>query len=121
MVNIKDLKIKTFEGLSVKNYSRFPSREWGDEGGMQADVYLNGKYTGKVYNAGDGGMANFYREKDTNYDELKTACFKFLRRLDKNYRKSSLMPKKASECDEDDIALAVDLIACYYNGKARTI
>lgn len=121
MKNISDLKIKTFEGLSIKNYSRFPSREWGDEGGMQADVYLNGNYTGKIYNAGDGGDAFFYKGDKCDIEALKTACFKFLKRVDKSYFKYSFSPKKASDLRDDDICCAVDLIACYYTGKARVL
>ena len=57
MKNIKNLKIKTCEGFEVKNLQRFPSMEWGDEGGMSADIYYNGKHILSVFQAGDGGCA----------------------------------------------------------------
>lgn len=123
MKHIKDLKITTKEGLSIKNYKTFPSREWGDNGGMQADVYLNGVYVGQVYDAGDGGMGDFYGSDKDNWsvNEFKTACFNFLKRKDKNYFKHSFMPKQASACNEDDYVCMVDLIASFYTGKARVI
>lgn len=121
MLDIKDLKVKTFEGLAVKNYKTFPSREWGDNGGMQADMYLNDKKIGQIFDAGDGGMGTMSFENDADIKGFKTVCFKFLRRLDKDYRNSKLAPKKADELNEDDYVMAVDLIACYCTGKARVI
>jgi len=83
MKDIKDLKITTAEGLSVKNYKRFPSSEWGEEGGMQADLYLKGVHVGTVYDAGDGGESNFYGStKEYDVEALKTASFNFLSRKD---------------------------------------
>ena len=122
MKDIKDLKITTAEGLSVKNYKRFPSSEWGEEGGMQADLYLKGVHVGTVYDAGDGGESNFYGSaKEYDVEALKTASFNFLSRKDKDWNKYKFMPKQASAMRPEYYALVVDLIACYYNGKARTI
>ena len=118
---IKDLKITTKEGLSIKNYKPFPSHEWGDNGGMQADVYLNDAYIGQVYDDGEGGMGDMYFEKGADIDNFKTACFNFLKRKDKDYLKHKFMPKQASACNEDDYVFMVDLIASFYTGKARTI
>lgn len=121
MKDIKDLKIKTLEGLSVKNYKTFPSREWGNDGGMQADVYLNSTLVGTVYDAGDGGVGDFYPTSTANVDAFKEACFKFLKRKGKDYFKYSFSPKQASEMCEDDYVCVVDLIASFYTGKARKI
>ena len=121
MQNIKDLKVKTLEGLSVKNYKTFPSREWGDDGGMQADVYLNSVYVGQIYDAGDGGQGYMYFDNASLVMDFKTACFNFLRRKDKDYRECKLMPKQACDVNEDDYVMAVDLIASYYTGKSRVI
>lgn len=121
MLNIKDLKVTTKEGLSVKNYKTFPSHEWGEDGGMQADVYLNGVYVGQVYDAGDGGMGSMDFNSNANIKDFKNAVFNFLKRKDKNYFKYSFMPKQASDVNEDDYVCMVDLIAHYYNKKARVI
>ena len=57
MKQVKDLRITTKEGFSVKNLQRFPSMEYGEDGGLQADLYCNGDFLMTVFDAGDGGCA----------------------------------------------------------------
>lgn len=121
MIQINDFMIKTFEGLSVKNYKTFPSREWGDNGGMQADIYLHDKHVGQIYDAGDGGMANMTFADKSLVNDFKVACFKFLRRIDKEYRNNKYSAKRAKDVNDDDYAMTVDLMACFFTGKARVL
>lgn len=111
----KNLGFKTVEGLEVKNLETFPSREWGDEGGMKADIYLNGEKVGHFFNAGDGGMPDFYLENGVDRKEVYKAFLDFLKRKDPCYQEGSpykwLMEKSEPEkVDEDDIFAAVGLI-----------
>ena len=120
MKNIKNLKIKTTEGLEVKNLQRFPSMEWGDEGGLQAEVHLNGKLIGTLYQAGNGGCANFTYNNSDDYAELAKAIIIFLKRVDKNYgpnSKYNWLKNKATYRDigDDDIEAAVNNIEERYD------
>ena len=126
MKNIKDLKIKTLEGFSVKKLQRFPSMEWGEEGGLQADLFYNGKQVLQLYQAGDGGMANTYW---TEYgkeveQEVKEKALKFLQRVDKSYQMGSdyyqFAAKTPSEIDDDDFETLIILIEEQYE-KAKFV
>ena len=92
MKQVKDLKIKTQEGFEVKNLERFPSREFGENGGLAADLYLDNIYVGHLYQAGDGGMADFSWSGSTDkYSpiEVKEKVHSFLLRNDKDYGPNS--------------------------------
>lgn len=87
MKDIKRLGITTQEGFEVQNLQRFPSMEFGEEGGMQADVYFKGNHIMRVYQEGNGGCAVTYR---TDYYRehrftIERACLEFLQRVDENY------------------------------------
>lgn len=108
MKNIKNLGITTQEGFSVKNLQRFPSMEWGDEGGLQAELYYNGKEVMTVYQEGNGGCAITYL---TDYGrsiekELKEQGLRFLKRVDFCYGENTeyewLKKKTAKNFDDDD-------------------
>lgn len=111
MKSIKDLKIKTKEGLEVKNLQRFPSMEWGPEGGLQADLYVNGEYVGQVYQAGDGGCASYTYPGVEASRKLAEAGIAFLKRVDKNYGPDTpydwLKDKSAKTFQDDDIEAIV--------------
>ena len=120
MKNIKDLKIKTLEGFSVKNLQRFPSMEWGDEGGLQANVLYNGKEVFQIYQEGNGGPAITYW---TDYGksiekEVRERAFEFLKRVDKDYQEGSeyqwLMAKEPKDINDDDFETMVVLIEEQY-------
>lgn len=120
MKDIKRLGITTIEGLEVRNLQRFPSMEWGDEGGLQAEVYLNNKLMGTLYQAGDGGCANFTYNSSEDYTELAKAALTFLKRVDKNYGPNSeydwLKNKKTCrDIGDDDIEAVVTNIEEYYD------
>jgi len=116
MQNIKRLKSKSQEGLEVRNYQTFPSMEWGENGGLQADLYFNNKFLARVYNEGNGGCAIAYMQtkNETEWNEFKQACFDFLLRNDKDFGPNSQyewMRKKTPErIDDDDLELVVNLL-----------
>ena len=43
-------------GFQMKNIKRFPSMEYGDQGGTSATLWLDGKKIGDYIDYGDGGM-----------------------------------------------------------------
>ena len=123
MKEIKNLGIKTQEGFEIKNLQRFPSREWGDEGGLQADIYYKDEKIAQYYDAGDGGMANMYW---TDYGrsvkkEAQTDAIKFLQRCDADYRPGSkyydllFKDQKPQNFDEDDWGTLIILIEEHYD------
>ena len=122
MKNIKNLGIKTQEGFEVKNLKRFPSMEWGDEGGLQADVYYKGIFILTLMQAGDGGCADtytqpYYRE---HMDEIKEAAFSFLKRVDTdmygpNAKFANLAHTSANQINDDDWEQVVIEIEQRYN------
>ncbi len=87
MKNIKNLGITTKEGFEVKNLQRFPSMEWGDEGGMQAEVYFKGNHIMNVFQEGNGGCAITYPTEFYKLHRftLERECLNFLKRVDKSY------------------------------------
>lgn len=117
MKNIKDLKVITKEGLSVKNLQRFPSMEWGEEGGLEADLYFNGELAANIFNEGCGGCASVSWKIET--PEFKKACFDFLCRVDSSYGPNSeyewLRGKTADKIDDDDLESVVINIEARYS------
>lgn len=125
MKNIKNLGIKTQEGFEVKNLKRFPSMEWGDEGGLQADVYYKGNFILTLMQAGDGGCANtytqpYYRE---HMDEIKEAAFSFLKRVETdmygpNAKYANLAHTSAKQINDDDWEqVVIEIEDHYYDTK----
>ena len=120
MKEIKNLGIFTKEGIEIKNLQRFPSLEWGPTGGLQAEVCLNGKLIGTLYQAGDGGCANFTYNNSADYAELAKAALAFLKRVDENYGPNSkyewLKNKKTyQDIGDDDIEAVITDIEEYYD------
>ena len=117
MKQIKNFKTITKEGFSIANLQRFPSREWGEEGGFQADVLFNNQKIAKVFQEGDGGCADVYFEKDLTEElltEVKENLISFLKRYDYCYQESSpyewLKKKTAREIGDDEFeALVVNI------------
>ena len=117
MKQIKNFKTITKEGFSVANLQRFPSREWGDEGGFQADVLFNNQKIAKVFQEGDGGCADVYFKKDLTeklLTEVKDNLISFLKRYDYCYQESSpyewLKKKTAQGVGNDEFeALVVNI------------
>ena len=131
MKNIKRLGVTTKEGFEVRDLQRFPSMEWGDEGGLQAELYYKGEYIMRVYQEGNGGCAITYR---TDYYKqhrfaIESECLDFLRRVDKGYGPDSpyewLKNKKVAVSstskpredliNDDDWEAVVNNIEEYYN------
>lgn len=108
MQNIKKLKAKTKENLEVRNYQTFPSMEWGENGGLRADIYFNNKFLARVFQEGNGGCAIAYMQtkNETEWGEFKKACYDFLLRNDKDFRQD----KTAETIDDDDLERVVNLI-----------
>ena len=125
MKSIKNLNIKTKEGFEIKNYSRFPSHEWGDEGGCKADVYYKGAYVGNMYNDGEGGEALFTFDNSIDNDtrtKIKTDLLLFLKRKDENYKKYVwLKTKTPDKVNGDDFdALVVQIEMAYFSKRKVT-
>lgn len=121
MKNIKNLGITTIEGFEVRDLQRFPSMEFGEEGGLQAELYYKGKHIMRVYQEGNGGCAitypeNYYREHKT---EIDLQCLRFLKRVDKSYGSDSpyewLRDKKIDKINDDDWEAVVNNIEEYYD------
>lgn len=116
MKNVKNLKIKTKEGLEVRNLQRFPSMEWGEEGGLSAELWMNGKIIATVFNAGDGGPAD--AEFKDNSIEAKSAILTFLQRVDPSYGPDTeydwLKGKTVDSVDDEDVEAAVIMIEGKY-------
>lgn len=118
MRQIKDLGIKSKEGLKVKNLKRFPSMEYGPMGGLQAELWLgNHTYLGTLYQEGNGGCANFTWNAnllEKTKKGIKGLIHSFLLRNDKNYGPNSkyswLKNKTAENVDDDDIEM---LVICF--------
>lgn len=119
MKNIKNLNIKTLEGFEVKNLQRFPSMEWGDEGGCKADVWYMGAYVGTMYQEGNGGSANFDFDRSlckSKITEINTSLLTFLKRKDPAYSKYDWLVKKTpSTMNDDDFEALVNVIEERYN------
>ncbi len=121
MFQIKNLKLKSKEGFEVKNLQRFPSMEYGDEGGLSADLFLDGKFVGNLYQQGNGGEALFswYNSKfEHDSLEVKTKVFEFLIRNDKDFGPQSkydfMRDKKPESIDDDDIEALINVFENYY-------
>ena len=120
MKDIKNLGIKTQEGFEVRNLNRFPSLEWGEEGGLEADLYLNGVWAGTIFQAGEGGCASFtYANLGVEEKELAEKGLAFLKRCDESYGPNSkyewLRDKTVAKFDDDDIEAIVNTIEEYYD------
>lgn len=113
MKQIRDLGITTKEGFSIKNLQRFPSMEWGEDGGLQADLYYKGDKIMVVYDAGNGGSAITYTTElySMKMGEIKTAALTFLKRCDDNWDKYDFLRNKAAkDIDDDDFESIVTVI-----------
>lgn len=115
MKSIKNLGIKTKEGFEVRNLKRFPSMEYGEEGGLEADLYLDGKWAGTIYNAGDGGPASFtYANVAFEPEEIAAKGLTFLKRVDPDYgpagRFAWLRTKTVAKFNDDDLEAVVTTI-----------
>ena len=121
MKSIKDLKIKTKEGFEVKNLERFPSMEFGPEGGLKADLYYQGNHILNLYQAGNGGCAfahptSYYKEHKL---EINAQGLSFLKRVDEYYGPNSpydfLKNKTAADMSDDDWEGIINHIEEYYD------
>lgn len=121
MKNIKNLGIITKEGFEVKNLQRFPSMEWGDEGGLQADLYLNGIKILRLYQEGNGGPAITYltEEGSIHLGEIRSKGLEFLKRVDKNYGPNTeynwLKNKTVKTFNDDDWEAVINNIEEYFD------
>lgn len=121
MKNVKDLGIKTKEGLEVGNLQRFPSMEYGEDGGLQADVFLHGIKMLTVFQKGDGGCAitHLTESGSISLGKLKEAGLNFLKRVDENYGPNTkykwLQEKTIKTFDDDDWQAVVENIEERYD------
>ena len=125
MKQIKDLKITTKEGLSVRNLQRFPSLEFGSEGGLQAELWLDGNtYVGKLFQEGNGGMANFTWNANLiteTREKIKQYVFDFLLRNDEDFGPNSkyefMRDKTPTKIDDDDIEMLITILEEEYDAR----
>ena len=118
MKQIRDLEITTKEGFSVKNLKRFPSMEYGENGGVEADVYYNGDLIMTVFDEGNGGCAITYTKELYNLKkgEINGKALTCLKRLDKNWDKYDWLKEKTpKDIDDDDWLGIVNIIEDYYD------
>lgn len=115
MKYIKDIRIKTLEGFSLREVKTFPSMEWGEDGGIQADIYYMGAKVGTLFNDGNGGMATFYKTGVVDEMLLKTQALKCLKRIEPLYSQYNFLHNKTSkDVNEDDYDMLVALIVDKY-------
>ncbi|MBQ0142029.1 MAG: hypothetical protein KBT06_04395 [Prevotellaceae bacterium] len=122
MKHIANLGITTKEGFSVKQLERFPSMEWGDEGGMRADLYYKNIRICQVFQEGNGGEAIAYMDAKLNeklLKEVQKAALACLKRLEPNsYGPQGydwLKNKTPSKIDDGDYEAVVNNIEQYYD------
>lgn len=116
MRNIKDLKIKSKEGLEVRNLKTFPSMEWGDDGGCEADIYYNGKFAVRVFQEGNGGCALDTERDDAILTAAKPSILAMIKRLDKTYEQYDWLKNKTVDTlDADDYEAIVNLFLEQYD------
>ena len=124
MKQINDLGIMTLEGLSIKNLQRFPSMEWGPEGGMSADIYYKGVKVVEVFQEGNGGCASasITQAGEDILGEIRDAGLTFLRRVDKAYgpntQYSWLKNKTVKNFNDDDWEAVVNSLENRYEDVA---
>lgn len=119
MKNIKNLGIKSLEGFEIKNLQRFPSMEWGPEGGLQADIFFEGKKFAQIYDAGDGGCASGLYDHTDPTHKIAKKCLEFLKRLDKAYDDTEgydfLKHKTELDIDADDWEAVINIFEERYD------
>ena len=121
MKNVKMPGITTKEGFELRNLQRFPSMEFGDEGGLQVDIYYNKHKIMQVYQEGNGGPAITYTEQYylDHKTEIDLQCLRFLKRVDENYGPNSefasLRNKRINNIDDDDWEALANNIEEYYD------
>ena len=116
MKNIKDLKIKSIEGLEVRNVKTFPSMEWGEDGGLEADIYYQGKFAVRIFQEGNGGCALDTEQDDAVLTAAKPAMLTLLKRLVKGYSYYSwLKTKTVKTLDADDYESIANLFIEQYD------
>ena len=122
---IKDLKISTKEGLKIKELQRFPSQEFGPTGGLQAEVWLGDHtYVGTLFQAGDGGMANFTWNGNLTTEtreQIKQYVFDFLIRNDEDFGPKSkyefMRDKTPAKINDDDFESLICILEEEYDTR----
>lgn len=116
MTHIKTLKLKTQEGFSLKDVKTFPSYEWGEDGGIEAIILYNGVPVGRLFNDGNGGMADFTKLGTIDMVLLKKQTLICLKRLEPMYTKYVFLRNKTwKDIDADDYDA---LVACIVDNYA---
>jgi len=112
MKSIKKLKAVTSGVITVQNYKTFPSMEWGEDGGLDADICLNGKPVVHIYQEGNGGCACEEVLDATLHQQVKEEAFKVLKKYDDGYQKYDFLKDKTAEkIDADDFESFINVMA----------
>ena len=112
MKSIKTLKSLATGNITVTNYKTFPSMEWGENGGMEADICVNKIPVVHIFQEGNGGCAFDTVLNKELLSSLKENVLKVLKKHDDGYEKYDfLRDKTAEKVDADDFESFINLMA----------
>lgn len=112
MKNIKKLKSVAVGNITIQNYKTFPSMEWGEDGGLDADICVNKTPVVHIYQEGNGGCALDTVLNEELLPSLKENVLKVLKKHDDGYQKYGWLKNKTAEkVDADDFESFVNVMA----------
>lgn len=112
MKSIKKLKSLATGNITVTNYKTFPSMEWGENGGMEADICVNKIPVVHIFQEGNGGCAFDTVLNKELLSSLKENVLKVLKKHDDGYSKYDFLKDKTAEkVDADDFESFINLMA----------
>lgn len=112
MKSIKKLKSLATGNITVTNYKTFPSMEWGENGGMEADICVNKTPVVHIFQEGNGGCAFDTVLNKELLSSLKENVLKVLKKHDDGYSKYDFLKDKTAEkVDADDFESFINLMA----------
>ena len=92
--------------------------EWGEDGGLKADIYYKRNLVGTLFQEGNGGCADmsFTEYGRKNIVSLREAALAFVKRCDRDWDKYAfLRDKEAKAFDDDDWEALVNTIEERYD------
>lgn len=122
--------LSTKEGAGITNINQFYSNEWGEKGGCDCDLTINGKKVGFFHNAGEGGEPDVTFDKKEDEAKYNSLIAEYAKRRPEEITKSEkykdckldydvwcfvesmLTIKDIMECQKDSIKNK-DFIVCY--------
>ena len=135
---VKVNTLSTKEGAGITNINQFYSEEWGEKGGYDCDLTINGKKVGFFHNAGEGGEPYVTFDKKEDEEKYNSLIAEYAKRRPeeitknekyKDYKldydvwcfvESMLTIKDAMECQKDSIKNNVFII-CYDENQTHVL